>query len=239
MRLTENPGRIEAWVYRHASWLVALLIVIIIPLSAVTGWLVIDEWQQGKKLRGVDIAGPCRAFGIQNDECQKQARRIFAACYVQQEECWDKYGLPRSKAPTPERGAPKYGGSQGGDALHPGSTGHQQPGPRGGGQQGGGNGAGGKGGSGQGQPSTSPAPDQSPPSPAPSSTGSSAGAPPPAPAPGPPVGPQPKGPVEQAGDTVRGTVEGVKETADTVTSEVGKAAQGAVCGSLAAPGCSK
>jgi hypothetical protein len=142
MRLSENPGRLERWVYRHASSLVGLLVVVIVPLAGVTIWLVYDEIQQGKKLRGVEVVGPCRALGIRNNECQKQARRIFAACYIQHEECWDKYGLPEIKRPIRQREVPDRGDPAGGDASQPGSTGHQQPGPRRGGKGSGGVGAG-------------------------------------------------------------------------------------------------
>lgn len=118
-------------------------------------------------------------------------------------------------------------GAPGGDALQPGSTGHQQPGPRGGGQ-------GKSDHRGVEQPTSAPpASPAAPPSPAP--TGSSAGPPSSPPA----VAPSAKGALEHAGDTAADAAEGVKETANSATSEVGKAAEGAVCGSLAAPTCTK
>jgi len=233
MRLTENPGRVEAWVYRHASWLVAFLIVIVIPLSAVTGWLVIDELKQGGQLRGVGVAGPCRAFGIRNDECQKQSRRIFAACYIQHEECWDKYGLPDliRRSVNPLKAVPKYGSpSRGGDALQTGPTGSQQPGPRGGGgsETAAGKGGGGRaaqpGQGGTGGPSA-PVAGGSDPVPSPPSGGSDghqSSAPPPPPA-NEPADPEPH-PLPETVEAAGGAVEKAGDAAQDVVEETGKAA---------------
>jgi hypothetical protein len=127
--------------------------------------------------------------------------------------------------------------SRGGDALQTGSTGHQQPGPRGGGQQGGSRGPSAPGNSGG---DSGPAPntggsggeqDRS------SQTSTGAGDPaPPAPPAAPPASP---GPVEHASSTAQEAVEGVKETVGGVAGELQGAAGEAICGTLVAPGCVK
>jgi hypothetical protein len=175
-------GKVESWVLNHQGTFIVALCVVVAALVPLSVWLVVDDVKQGGQLRGVGVAGPCRAFGIRNDECQKQSRRIFAACYIQHEECWDKYGLPDliRRSVNPLKAVPKYGiPDRGGDALQTGSTGHQQPSPSpsgGGGTgteagKGGGHGSPAPGSGGSGGPSA-PAGGGSDPAPAPASGGS-------------------------------------------------------------------
>jgi hypothetical protein len=198
--------------------------VFLLGIGSWAAWLTIDEIQQGKKLQGVERVGPCRTAGITNGECQRQARLIFAACYVQREECREKYGMELVRAPQRDR--------RGGEALQPGSTGSQQPGPRGGGDVSGDVGAGRGGGDqgpatdrgGSGQPSAPPAPGAQPdpaPSPPPANPGNGNGQPPVAPGTGgPPSSPPGKGPVEDVTSTAAGVVE---QAGKDVEGAVGKA----------------
>lgn len=66
-----------------SPWLPRLIIattVAVIALVGITVWLVIDDLQQEKKLQGVKVAAPCRALGIKDPECKRQATLILRAC---------------------------------------------------------------------------------------------------------------------------------------------------------------
>lgn len=232
MRLPD-AGPIEGWVLRHQGVFIVVLSLIVAGLVPLSIWLLFDEVEQRGKLRGVGVAGPCRAYGIQNDECQKQSRRIFAACYIQRDECWDKYGLPREK-PIPEREAPKYGGARGGDALQTGSTGHQQPTPSPSG--GGGNGTeAGKGG-GHGPPASGHGGSGGPSAPA-NGGSDSAPAPPPGGSGGQQSSVPAAPPANEAATPEPHPLPETAQAAGDVVGKAGEAAEGVVEGTGKAAGC--
>jgi hypothetical protein len=114
----------------------------------------------------------------------------------------------------PELNPPAAGGKKAGDAFQPGSTGHQQPGPHGGGRHHGS--AGGE--------HPAPEPTADPPAAQPAvPTGSSAGS-----SSDPPAEPPAKNLPEQVTGKVEEVTDGVKE-----------AAEGAVCEAVPVPGCSR
>jgi hypothetical protein len=230
-----DRGNRAGWWFLVATW------IVVVPLAIWLALLTIDERQQGAKLRGVDIAGPCRAYGIQNNECQKQARRIFAACYVQQEECWDKYGLPRRRIPDREVAAADRFDRHPAVWRRGAGAGLGTTSPGGGDANGGENPPGPGRGVGTDDPSA-PTPTGSDPTPEPPSGGSDP-EPEPAtpearqePSRGPlpqPAAPAPNKPLpDQVTETAEEAVGGVVQEVDGVTG-------GGVCGTVAAQGCEK
>lgn len=195
----------SVWVAHHFRAVVVGVAALVVALTAVTVWLVVDELGEGKQLQGVvREAGPCRAFGVNSPQCLRQADLIDRACLKQPGCAKRRRAQVRRVTNQPlgkteqsrSTGASRQGGSDA-PASSPSPGPGQSPSPPPGGGGGGSDGPGGGGGGGGGG---APGPTPNPPGPSPT---------PPAPSPTPPR-PSPEPSVlDQATDTARDILEPV------------------------------
>lgn len=210
----------------------ALLIGAVAAACGLGLYAIVVNVQQGADI--TKIESPCLRYGAKSQQCKEAFEQaVLTITHPQACAILRKAGLeirPCAHARLrqehrrgKERAATASRESGGGGALQTGSAGHQQHGPHGGGHH---NGAVHSPGA---QQPSGPSPESSPSAPSSPSTGSPAGDAPPSESKSPP---DPKGPVEQ----VTGTA---GEAVGNVSKGVGAAAEGAACGTVSLPTCTK
>lgn len=68
------------WLMNHLAPVLTGLVVFTVALGGLAAFLVYDDLKQNDKLKGVEVVGPCRAFGPDHPECKRQSRLIVASC---------------------------------------------------------------------------------------------------------------------------------------------------------------
>lgn len=94
--MTARLVDIEAWIAARAVRLIVIVLIVVATISAALLYLLLDEQA---RLQGVTKAGPCRALGIRDAECRRQARLILAACADQPRWCARRYGIRVIRVP--------------------------------------------------------------------------------------------------------------------------------------------